>query len=141
MTAHALIKDHVFPPGLRFWQTSFLPSQPLLAWFVFLNPPILASNSLSFHVQFYREAINITGTQVAGLMLGSSGEFSSWLLAATVGVFLYVALVSMLSEIKAASLFGILLNTLGMVGGALLLLGIGLYEPQLEAFFGGEHDH
>ena len=74
-------------------------------------------------------------------MLGSSGEFSSWLLAATVGVFLYVALVSMLSEIKAASLFGILLNTLGMVGGALLLLGIGLYEPQLEAFFGGEHDH
>jgi len=78
---------------------------------------------------------------VAGLMLGSSGEFSSWLLAATVGVFLYVALVSMLSEIKGTSLAGILLNTLGMVGGALLLLGIGLYEPQLESFFGGEHDH
>ena len=74
-------------------------------------------------------------------MLGSRGEFSSWLLAATVGVFLYVALVSMLSEIKATSLAGILLNTLGMVGGALLLLGIGLYEPQLESFFGEEHDH
>ena len=33
-------------------------------------------------------------------MLGSKGDFSSWLLAATVGVFLYVALVSMLAEIK-----------------------------------------
>ena len=42
---------------------------------------------------------------------------------------------------KANSLAGILLNTLGMIGGALLLLGIGLYEPELEAFFGGEHDH
>ena len=42
---------------------------------------------------------------------------------------------------KANSLAGILLNTLGMAGGALLLLGIGLYEPELEAFFGGEHDH
>ena len=42
---------------------------------------------------------------------------------------------------KANSLAGILLNTLGMIGGALLLLGIGLYEPELEAFFGGQHDH
>ena len=42
----------------------------------------------------------ISSFKVAGLMLGSKGDFSSWLLAATVGVFLYVALVSMLAEIK-----------------------------------------
>lgn len=42
---------------------------------------------------------------VAGLLLGSHEGFSSWLLAATVGVFLYVALVSMLTELKATMLF------------------------------------
>ena len=37
---------------------------------------------------------------VVGLILGSQGNLSTWLLSATVGVFLYVALVSMLTELK-----------------------------------------
>ena len=64
--------------------------------------------------------------QGVGLLLGSTGEFSSWLLAATVtllllttalqvGVFLYVGLVSMMAELAATSITGVLINTVGMV--------------------------
>lgn len=64
--------------------------------------------------------------QGAGILLGSNGEFSSWLLAATVtlllatatlqvGVFLYVGLVSMMAELAATSITGVLINTVGMV--------------------------
>ena len=59
--------------------------------------------SSTFYLKFPRLTLNhlaISSFKVAGLMLGSKGDFSSWLLAATVGVFLYVALVSMLAEIK-----------------------------------------
>ena len=41
---------------------------------------------------------------VAGLVMGSSGQFSPWLLASIVGVFVDVALVSMLSEIGGGGL-------------------------------------
>lgn len=78
---------------------------------------------------------------VVGLMLGSQGNFSTWLLSATVGVFLYVALVSMLTELKGGGARMALLNTLGMVSGAVLLLFIGLYEHDLILLFQDEHDH
>ena len=54
---------------------------------------------------------------MTGLLLGSTGSTSSWLLAATMAVFLYVALVSMLSEIRATSPGGVLLNTVRRRGG------------------------
>jgi len=66
-----------------------------------------------------------------GLLLGSAGEFSSWMLAGIIGVFLYVALVSMLPELRANSLSGIIFNISGMLAGAVLLLMIGLYEEAL----------
>ena len=75
---------------------------------------------------------------IVGLLLGSSGQFSSWLLASTVGVFVYVALVSMMSEIGGGGLKNLILNTGGMVAGALLLLMIGLYEHDLIYFIGGD---
>ena len=78
---------------------------------------------------------------VVGLMLGSQGNFSTWLLSATVGVFLYVALVSMLTELKGGGARMALLNTFGMVSGAVLLLFIGLYEHDLILLFQDEHDH
>lgn len=78
---------------------------------------------------------------VVGLMLGSQGNFSTWLLSATVGVFLYVALVSMMTELKGGGARMALLNTLGMVSGAVLLLFIGLYEHDLILLFQDEHDH
>ena len=78
---------------------------------------------------------------VTGLMLGSHGGFSSWLLSATVGVFLYVALVSMMSELKGGDWRNSALNTLGMLAGAVLLLFIGLYEHDLILMFEDEHAH
>eukprot|EP00092_Neocalanus_flemingeri_P002360 GFUD01002525.1.p1 GENE.GFUD01002525.1~~GFUD01002525.1.p1 ORF type:complete len:262 (+),score=46.37 GFUD01002525.1:81-788(+) len=78
---------------------------------------------------------------VVGLMLGSQGNFSTWLLSATVGVFLYVALVSMLTELKSGGATMALLNTCGMVSGAVLLLFIGLYEQDLILLFQEEHVH
>ena len=78
---------------------------------------------------------------VVGLLLGSQGNFSTWLLSATVGVFLYVALVSMLTELKGGGSKMALLNTCGMVSGAVLLLFIGLYEQDLILLFQEEHDH
>ena len=74
---------------------------------------------------------------VTGLLLGSTGPFSTWLLASTVGVFIYVALVSMMSEIGGGGAKSLILNTLGMVGGAVLLLMIGLYEHDLVYLLGG----
>jgi zinc transporter ZupT len=76
---------------------------------------------------------------VVGLLLGSSGQFSSWLLASTVGVFVYVALVSMMSEIGGGGLKNLILNAGGMVAGALLLLMIGLYEHDLIYLLGGDN--
>ena len=50
---------------------------------------------------------------LVGLLLGSHEGLSSWLLSATVGVFLYVALVSMMTELQGGGLQGLLLNTSG----------------------------
>merc|ERR1712108_113525 len=50
-------------------------------------------------------------------------------------VFLYVALVSMMTELQGKNLHSILLNTAGMLGGAVLLLAIGLYEHNLILLF------
>ena len=75
---------------------------------------------------------------VGGLLLAASGQFSSWLLASTVGVFVYVALVSMMSEIGGGGFKNLILNTGGMVAGALLLLMIGLFEHDLIYLFGGD---
>ena len=50
-----------------------------------------------------------------GLVLGTQGDFSSWLLSGTVGVFLYVALVSMLTELKGGHWARSASNTLGKV--------------------------
>ena len=76
---------------------------------------------------------------VAGLLLWSTGQYFSWLLASTVGVFVYVALVSMVSEIGGGGLKNLILNTGGMVAGALLLLMIGLYEHDLIYLLGGDN--
>ena len=38
---------------------------------------------------------------VAGLALGTIGHFSSWMFAATAGIFLYVALVDMMPELSS----------------------------------------
>ena len=78
---------------------------------------------------------------VVGLLLGSQGNFSSWLLAGTVGVFLYVALVSMLTELKGGDWRNTTFNTIGMIAGAVLLLFIGLYEHDLILLFEDEHMH
>lgn len=72
---------------------------------------------------------------VAGLVLGAQGAASSWLLAGTVGVFLYVAMVSMMSELRGGDWRNAALNTLGMLAGAVLLLFIGLYEHDLILLF------
>merc|ERR1712032_1481669 len=50
---------------------------------------------------------------LAGLLLGSQEGLSSWLLSAAVGVFLYVALVSMMTELQGKNLHSILINTAG----------------------------
>ena len=70
---------------------------------LFLNLFFKCLHPRPFSLKSPRLTLNhlaISSFKVAGLMLGSKGDFSSWLLAATVGVFLYVALVSMLAEIK-----------------------------------------
>jgi zinc transporter ZupT len=38
-----------------------------------------------------------------GLLLGSLGDISAWLFAATAGVFLYVALVDMMPELNSGT--------------------------------------
>ena len=78
---------------------------------------------------------------VVGLLLGSQGNFSSWLLSATVGVFLYVALVSMMPELKSGGFKRAILNTCGMVCGAVLLLLIGLYEDHLIQLLQQQQEH
>lgn len=78
---------------------------------------------------------------VVGLLIGTHGTFSTWLLAATVGVFLYVSLVSMLTELKSSDMHKVILNTLGMISGAVLLLLIGLYEHDLILLFQENHHH
>lgn len=80
---------------------------------------------------------------VVGLLLGSQGDFSSWLLAGTVGVFLYVALVSMMTELRGGDWRHTAFNTVGMLSGsgAVLLLLIGLYEHDLILLFKEEGDH
>merc|ERR1712080_431036 len=82
---------------------------------------------------------------LAGLLLGSQEGLSSWLLSATVGVFLYVALVSMMTELQGGGFHRLLFNTVGMVGGAVLPLLIGLYESDLILLFdpspGSHHSH
>jgi zinc transporter ZupT len=40
---------------------------------------------------------------VVGLLLGSLGDVSAWLFAATAGVFLYVALVDMMPELNSGT--------------------------------------
>ena len=78
---------------------------------------------------------------VVGLLLGSQGDFSSWLLAGTVGVFLYVALVSMMTELRGGDWRHTACNTVGMLCGAVLLLLIGLYEHDLILLFEEEGEH
>jgi len=78
---------------------------------------------------------------ITGLLLGVHSSFSSWLLSATVGVFLYVALVSMMTELQSRVLDKAVLNTMGMMSGAVLLLFIGLYEHDLVSFFTNHQHH
>ena len=78
---------------------------------------------------------------IIGLLLGSQGNFSTWLVCSTVGVFLYLALVSMLTELRSGGLIKAIVNTFGMFCGAVLLLVIGLYEHDLILLFQDKHDH
>ena len=67
-------------------------------------------------------------------------KVSGWLLAATTGVFLYVSLVSMMSELRGPH-SNLPLNTAAMLTGAVLLLVIGLYEHDIVLWFGERHNH
>jgi len=82
---------------------------------------------------FYNLVSSITGFigMCLGMIMGSKGEYSSWMIAGIMGVFLYVALVSMLPEITATSKTMMAVNIGGMVLGVVLLLVIGLYEEDI----------
>lgn len=90
---------------------------------------------------------------LAGLALGNIGHFSSWMFAATAGIFLYVALVDMMPELSSGHAhpisrtqqhggqwLGLALHLLGMSLGVSIMLLIALYEHQLKNVF-GEDDH
>jgi len=99
---------------------------------------ILIQNGMKTRTALFFNVISsITGFigMCIGLLLGSTGDFSTWLLAGIVGVFLYVALVSMLPELRANNLRDVVVNVTGISGGAVLLLIIGLYEEKLINLF------
>merc|ERR1719220_217267 len=88
-----------------------------------------------------------------GLALGNLDHFSSWMFAATAGIFLYVALVDMMPELSSGHAhpisrtqqhggqwLGLALHLLGMSLGVSIMLLIALYEHQLKNVF-GEDDH
>merc|ERR1719341_716971 len=88
---------------------------------------------------------------LAGLALGNLDHFSSWMFAATAGIFLYVALVDMMPELSSGHAHpisrtqqhggqwvGLLLHLLGMSLGVSIMLLIALYEHQLKNVFGDD---
>merc|ERR1719354_1349820 len=99
---------------------------------------ILIQNGMTIkRALFYNLVSSVTGFlgMCLGMVMGSNGDYSSWLIAGIMGVFLYVALVSMLPEIKANSKMMMACNIGGMILGVLLLLVIGLYEEDLIYLF------
>eukprot|EP00088_Acartia_fossae_P056051 TRINITY_DN6523_c0_g1_i13.p1 TRINITY_DN6523_c0_g1~~TRINITY_DN6523_c0_g1_i13.p1 ORF type:complete len:520 (+),score=33.61 TRINITY_DN6523_c0_g1_i13:223-1560(+) len=95
---------------------------------------ILIQNGMSTKTALmYNVLSSVTGFlgMCLGMVLGSSGQYSTWMIAGIMGVFLYVALVSMLPEISANSKTILFTNICGMVIGVVLLLVIGLYEDSI----------
>merc|ERR1712200_139715 len=99
---------------------------------------ILIQNGMKTRTALFFNLISsITGVigMCLGLLLGTAGNFSSWLIAGIVGVFLYVALVSMIPQLKAKSFCDVVINVSGILVGSALLLVIGLYEESLINLF------
>ncbi|XP_064105493.1 zinc transporter ZIP6-like [Macrobrachium nipponense] len=80
---------------------------------------------------------------VIGVMLGSIQTASPWIYSFTAGVFIYLALVDLLSELsvrpgeKRGVLGQMLLQVLGMLTGAVIMLFIAMYEHDLEELLEG----
>ncbi|XP_068223398.1 zinc transporter ZIP6-like isoform X2 [Palaemon carinicauda] len=80
---------------------------------------------------------------VIGVMLGSIQTASPWIYSFTAGVFIYLALVDLLSELsvhpgeKRGVLAQMLLQVLGMLTGAVIMLFIAMYEHDLEELLEG----
>ncbi|KAK7081117.1 hypothetical protein SK128_027494 [Halocaridina rubra] len=80
---------------------------------------------------------------VLGVMLGSIQTASPWIYSFTAGVFIYLALVDLLSELsvqrgeKLGPLGQMFLQGLGMLTGALIMLFIAIYEHDLEHIIEG----
>ncbi|ROT80755.1 putative zinc transporter foi-like isoform X1 [Penaeus vannamei] len=78
-----------------------------------------------------------------GVMLGSIPTASPWIYSFTAGVFIYLALVDLLSElsVQRGEKFGVagqlLLQGLGMLTGAVIMLIIAIYEHDLEDLLRG----
>lgn len=80
---------------------------------------------------------------VIGVMLGSIQTASPWIYSFTAGVFIYLALVDLLSELsvhpgeKRGVVGQMLLQGLGMLTGAVIMLFIAMYEHDLEELLEG----
>jgi zinc transporter 10 len=84
---------------------------------------------------------------LVGLLLGNLENFSSWMFAATAGVFLYVALVDMMPELSSGhshplsketqhegNFVPLILQLLGMSTGVGIMTIIALYEEDFKTF-------
>ncbi|KAL3836880.1 hypothetical protein ACJMK2_022287 [Sinanodonta woodiana] len=80
---------------------------------------------------------------VIGVMLGNVTSASLWIFAVVAGMFLYIALVDMLPEVKnrahegmvGKQLCDLLLQSAGMFVGAGIMLSIALYEDKIQIAF------
>merc|ERR1712212_3533 len=124
-------------PFITLLMALLLVLHSLLAWLLAFQPAWLFS-AMSVKVAIFYNCVSsifaVIGL-VAGLLLGVHASFSTWPVSSTVGVFLYVALVSMMTELQGRGVGKAILNTAGMICGAVLLLFIGLYEHDLLSLF------
>jgi len=87
---------------------------------------------------------------IGGIFLGNVPPFASWILAATAGVFLYVALVDMVPELSSGHahpfmphshidphLFELSMQVCGMLFGIGVMMILAIYEHELTESFSG----
>ncbi|KAK4308023.1 hypothetical protein Pmani_020253 [Petrolisthes manimaculis] len=81
---------------------------------------------------------------IMGVLLGSIPTASPWIYSFTAGVFIYLALVDLLSELsvsrgeKRSAGAQMLIQGLGMFTGAAIMLVIAIYEHDIEKLINGE---
>ncbi|XP_039279832.1 zinc transporter ZIP6 [Nilaparvata lugens] len=76
---------------------------------------------------------------VIGLMLTNLAYASSWIYSITAGVFLYIALVNLVPELKKSTentLSSLSINVAGLIAGAGIMFLIAIYEHDLEHLLG-----